>query len=231
MHGVMIFVKKKNSYTLRTYNINEATDWKITNEMEFNNVVQKLDQNVLGTSQKINKIQARLDGVAIFFIIVNLGMLAENIYWYCTNASVVDGYKTQLENLKSKAIRINDWYESCSKSEPEVNHFRTNLLQVTLELAVIETRLDALRKESLSKGLTHILTGTSTVVLSFMFPMSAPLFYGMAFSGGLNALSSIGNFKIMGDIDELLPKVNEIRSLCRNYLARVTQNGHLPSFQ
>jgi len=166
-----------------------------------------------------------------FFIIVNFGMIIENLCWYCSNTSVVNENRTQLENLKSRAIRINDWYESCSKSEPEVNHFRNNLLQVTLELAVIETRLEALRKESLSKGLTHILTGTSTVVLSFIFPISAPLFYGMAVTGGFNTLSSIGNFKIMGDIDELLPKVNEIRSLCRNYLERVTHNGHLPSFQ
>jgi len=221
---------QENSW-IRNYNIEGVRDFQITNEQQFQEVIHRLGDNISNTKSKINSIQTKLDGIAISFIIVNVGMVLENIHWYCTNSAIVKQFRSKLTDLKTKAESIYEWYEKCPKEDKEVNHFRSNVLQVCQELAIIEVKLEALRKESLSKGLTHIATGLSTVVLSFIIPVSAPLFYGMALSGGVNALSSAGNFSVVGKIDDLLPLINSIRALCSKYLTQATtSNGSLPVF-
>lgn len=154
-----------NTYSLKLYDSTAMEQCQITNEKEFEQVVQTLRTNMEQVQTKIDQIQLQIDGVGIFFILLNTCMLIENVHFYSSSEDLIRGHKRSLEDLKARAEKLSAWYEASSKSSEETNHFRSGLHSYTLELAIIETKLESLRSESVGKGITHLVTGMYILII------------------------------------------------------------------
>eukprot|EP01098_Paradermamoeba_levis_P008617 TRINITY_DN3568_c0_g1_i2.p1 TRINITY_DN3568_c0_g1~~TRINITY_DN3568_c0_g1_i2.p1 ORF type:complete len:329 (+),score=45.00 TRINITY_DN3568_c0_g1_i2:100-987(+) len=203
-------------------------EWK--NELEFDDLMHKLTNNQNDIELQIEKIQTNLDFLGIFLIVANTGMLIHNIANYFNVTNDMRKYADQLTTLQRRALRYAEWFEGCEKTKEQLTAYRIKISEMTTELAIIEVKVETERKSQLSKGLLHGTVGVISMALSLIIPFSTPIALGVAGSGFLNGISCGLNVKLVGDFNDLLSIINQVRSVLSEANKVTSMGGVIPDF-
>jgi len=197
---------------------------------EFNKVLEKLSTKHRELEAEIQKIQTGLDLIGLGVIMINAYMLIDGIGSYVRDSGTVEQFRHELTDILDRAEKAKQWWEGSNPSERERMHFRGFLVETTCKLAIIETKLSALRDANSNSGFKHLLVGAGTVALTAFLPVTAPVWWGMLGTGSLNSLCTGLNWHVVGKIDKLLPIISEIRSMLRECGKLSTGGTDLPEF-
>jgi len=209
----------------------DHVETQITNEFEFDQLLSDLRNHAKSMETKIDQFQGVIDKIGIVMIFVNCAMVYNNLTSFTDDRTKVAEYARELQSILQRLAKAQEWFQKSHKGEKEQSHLHVQLVAIWSRFVEVRSALQSMRKDAVHRGLYSMMVGGASVGMAFILPFSSPwIFFGLAASGAANALTGALQFKIVGDIEELVPAIQQIESDYQELLRLSSQANDLPNF-
>ncbi|GAB5371593.1 hypothetical protein AAMO2058_001593500 [Amorphochlora amoebiformis] len=193
----------------RGVDISKHVDKMSSEVNDVQGIMKNLKNIQNSNANAINNIQTAVNSFGCLLTALNIYMIYDNLKLCRTSSSEIKSIQERLDRMALSLEKLIREFLPNIKTDRQRLRLTQKMTIIKSELDNIDQRLDSIRKDNVKSGTNSLLVGFGTMLTTFLLPFTSLASFTTSIAGGVNALTSLWNYKTVCDVSKVKPLLKE----------------------